>query len=84
MHIFNAAAEFARGPWVKDLPMRDCCIAEAPLTRTEVQGLGWVPGRVPARFISRICRHLEGLEAARIWEAADTRRRHAPRGVWGG
>jgi len=65
---FTAAAEciYTSTPWVQDIPVRNNTLGTATAV-AETRVGGWTPGRVPKRMIGRICKHLDAIEAAKLY-----------------
>ena len=65
---FTPAAEqlYTRTPWVQDFPVRENSLQASPIIAASRVG-GWMPGRVPRRMIGRICKHLDAIQAAKLY-----------------
>ena len=62
----SASQTYLSTPLANDFPLVDNSIAAAP-TQLVATVAEWTPGRVPMRMISRICKHLDAHEAAKMW-----------------
>ncbi len=76
----QAAAEYAAGPWAKDVPAD--LLGKVPqwldVRPTQpAPPLGSEPSRVPMRVASRVYKHLEALRAHRLWSKLPAWRQEA-------
>ncbi len=65
---FTPAAEqlYTSTPWVQDLPVRENALQASPIIAASRVGC-WMPGRVARRMIGRICKHLDAIQAAKLY-----------------
>ncbi|CAK0796874.1 unnamed protein product, partial [Prorocentrum cordatum] len=71
----GARVEYASGPWVRGLAVNDLgALKRLPEASLPAAAPGGLPARAPRRYASRIFRHLDALEATRLWRALSVER----------
>ena len=58
-------------PWARDFPIREGTLQASPLSELVKAG-AWMPGKVPRRLIGRIVRHIDALDAVKMWLEPET------------
>ena len=67
----EAQERYKLTPWVHDFPIREGTLQASPLSELVKAG-AWMPGKVPRRLIGRIVRHIDALDAVKMWLEPET------------